>query len=52
MSNFENVGVFMKTFGQEIKDKPSFPKQPDLKTGFQRRMHEILQTAGFLKKHK
>ena len=25
MSNFENVEVFMRTFGQEIKDKPSFP---------------------------
>lgn len=25
MSNFESVKVFMRTFGQEIKDKPSFP---------------------------
>ena len=25
MTNFEKVGLFMKTFGQEIKDKPSFP---------------------------
>ena len=24
MSNFRKVGVFMKTFGQEVKDKPSF----------------------------
>ena len=24
MSNFSKVGVFMKTFGQEIKNKPSF----------------------------
>ena len=24
MTNFEKVGVFMKTFGQEIKNKPSF----------------------------
>ena len=23
MTNFEKVGVFMKTFGQEIKTKPS-----------------------------
>ena len=23
MTNFEKVGVFMKTFGQEVKDKPS-----------------------------
>ena len=24
MSNFEKVKIFMKTFGQEVKDKPSF----------------------------
>ena len=24
MSNFSRVGIFMKTFGQEVKDKPSF----------------------------
>ena len=24
MSNFSQVGVFMKTFGQEVQDKPSF----------------------------
>ena len=24
MSNFNKVGIFMKTFGQEVKDKPSF----------------------------
>ena len=24
MSNFSKVGVFMKTFGQEVKSKPSF----------------------------
>ena len=24
MTNFEKVGTFMKTFGQEVKDKPSF----------------------------
>ena len=24
MSNFEKVGTFMKTFGQEVKSKPSF----------------------------
>ena len=23
MTNFENVGLFMKTFGQEVKNKPS-----------------------------
>ena len=25
MSNFENVKKFMHTFGQEVKDKPTFP---------------------------
>ena len=24
MSNFSKVGIFMKTFGQEVKDRPSF----------------------------
>ena len=24
MSNFNRVGIFMKTFGQEVKNKPSF----------------------------
>ena len=24
MTNFEKVGLFMKTFGQEVKNKPSF----------------------------
>ncbi len=24
MSNFNKVGIFMKTFGQDVKDKPSF----------------------------
>ena len=23
MTNFDKVGTFMKTFGQEVKDKPS-----------------------------
>ena len=27
MTNFDKVGVFMKTFGQEIKDKPSLSDQ-------------------------
>ena len=24
MTNFDKVGIFMKTFGQEVKDNPSF----------------------------
>ena len=26
MTNFEKVGLFMKTFGQEVKSKPDFAK--------------------------
>jgi predicted HAD superfamily Cof-like phosphohydrolase len=27
MTNFNKVGIFMKTFGQEIKNKPSFSSE-------------------------
>ena len=27
MLNFSKVGIFMKTFGQEVKDKPSFSSE-------------------------
>ena len=27
MSNFEKVGKFMKTFGQEVKNKAKFPEE-------------------------
>ena len=27
MSNFEKVGKFMKTFGQEVKNKANFPEE-------------------------
>ena len=27
MTNFDKVGVFMKTFGQEVKNKPSFSNE-------------------------
>ena len=27
MSNFSKVGIFMKTFGQEVKNKPSFSSE-------------------------
>ena len=31
MSNFEKVGKFMRTFGQEVKKKASFPEEKILK---------------------
>ena len=27
MTNFDKVGIFMKTFGQEVKNKPSFSSE-------------------------
>ena len=27
MTNFDKVGIFMKTFGQQVKDKPSFSSE-------------------------
>ena len=27
MTNFEKVGLFMKTFGQEVKNKPGFSSE-------------------------
>ena len=27
MSNFEKVGKFMKTFGQEVKNEANFPEE-------------------------
>ena len=27
MSNFDDVKIFMKTYGQEIKEKPEFPEE-------------------------
>ena len=31
MSNFEKVGKFMKTFGQEVKNKAKFPEEKIVK---------------------
>ena len=31
MSNFEKVGKFMKTFGQEVKNKANFPEEKIVK---------------------
>ena len=31
MSNFEKVGKFMKTFGQEVKNKAKFPDEKTVK---------------------
>ena len=33
MSNFSKVGIFMKTFGQEIKEKPSFSSDKSINLG-------------------
>ena len=31
MSNFSKVGIFMKTFGQEVKNKPEYPNEKIVK---------------------
>ena len=31
MTNFESVKIFMKTFGQEVKNKASFPNEKIIK---------------------
>tara|TARA_B100001093_G_scaffold444478_1_gene447509 strand:- start:991 stop:1368 length:378 start_codon:yes stop_codon:yes gene_type:complete len=47
MSNFEKVGKFMKTFGQEVKNKADFPttKIIDLRYDLIREELEELKTA-------
>ena len=47
MSNFEKVGKFMKTFGQEVKNKADFPttKIIDLRYDLIRQELEELKTA-------
>ena len=47
MSNFEKVGKFMKTFGQEVKNKANFPttKIIDLRYDLIREELEELKTA-------
>jgi predicted HAD superfamily Cof-like phosphohydrolase len=34
MSNFDNVKVFMKSFGQRIEEKPKFPNDKTMKLRF------------------
>ena len=47
MSNFEKVGKFMKTFGQEVKNKAGFPNKKilDLRLDLIREELEELKTA-------
>ena len=47
MSNFDKVGTFMKTFGQEVKTKPSFSsdKINKLRIGLIKEELEELQEA-------
>ena len=35
MSNFEDVKVFMKTFGQMVKTKPQFPNEKTMQLRFE-----------------
>jgi len=47
MSNFDDVGVFMETYGQEIKTEPMFPNENILRLRYNLIKEELdeLQTA-------
>ena len=41
MTNFESVGKFMKTFGQEIKEKADFPKEETISLRYELIQEEL-----------
>ena len=43
MSNFRKVGIFMKTFGQEVKIKPSFSTDKINKLRFDLIKEELIE---------
>ena len=47
MSNFDDVRIFMQTFGQEVKIKPKFPKEKIVKLRYDLIKEELsgLKTA-------
>ncbi|MBD1166400.1 nucleoside triphosphate pyrophosphohydrolase family protein [Pelagibacterales bacterium SAG-MED07] len=49
MSNFRKVGVFMKTFGQEVKNKPSFSTDKINKLRIDLIKEELDELAGAMK---
>ena len=58
MSNFEDVKVFMETFGQLVKTKPQFPDEKTMKLRFDliqeelNELEEAMKTQNLKEKEK
>ena len=51
MSNFEKVGEFMKTFGQDVKNKAEFPSEKIIKLRYDLIKEELNEFEEALKKN-
>ena len=51
MSNFEKVGEFMKTFGQDVKNKAKFPSEKIIKLRYNLIEEELKEFKEALKKN-
>ena len=49
MSNFEKVGKFMKTFGQEVKNEAKFPEEKIVKLRYDLILEELEEFKSALK---
>ena len=49
MSNFEDVRIFMKTFGQEVKTKAKFPKKKIVKLRYDLIKEELNELQNAIK---
>ena len=50
MSNFEDVKIFMKTFGQIIRNKPQFPEEKTMQLRFDLIKEELNELEQAMKK--
>ena len=49
MSNFDDVKIFMKTFGQEVKNKAEFPKEKIVKLRYDLIKEELNELQNAIK---
>ena len=49
MSNFDDVRIFMQTFGQEVKIKPKFPKEKIIKLRYDLIKEELNELQNAIK---
>ena len=49
MSNFDDVRIFMQTFGQEVKIKPKFPKEKIVKLRYDLIKEELNELQNSIK---